>query len=1031
MLYDKLSKAEFSEELFKNPTNEFRGAPFWAWNSALDPEVLKGQVDLFRDMGFGGFNMHVRQGLETTYLGDDFMKAIKACVERAEDNDMLAWLYDEDRWPSGAAGGYVTKTKKYRVKALSLDVKKRENAVYDYHEAIETGAPVFVAAFSLNINENGILESYRRVGADEECENKRYFYCVTASGGEARYNFQSYVDTLSKDAMDCFKEITYEAFHREVGEKFGKSVPAIFTDEPQTVAGKNLKSGFDTRRMDNPWTWDFPETFKAAYGFDIVDRLPEIFFKCKDESDMTPRYYYFRHLAERFAEAFLDNLGNWCEENNIMFTGHLMQEDNLIYIINRCFDPMRLYKNMQLPGIDVLFDRRLFVTAKQCESVVRQMGKVGMLSEMYGVTGWDYDFRGHKSQGDWQACLGVTVRVPHLAWQTMKGEGKRDYPASIFYQSPWYKEYKIIEDHYARVNTALTRGKAVSGVAVLHPIESFYLRYASEAETSIDYNELNEQFLELCNWLLLGSVNFDYIAESLMEELCKNPTCPLKVGEMEYDTVILDNCENLRPYTIKALKAFAKAGGKLIISGRAPYMSEAKLSDEASALLSDALVIPHTKSAVLKSVDDSRNVVIKHRGGALTDDVLYTRRTEGDLDWLFICNAYKPELAHIPNKKQLEITVNGTYRASLYDTITGRVEKISYSAKNGKTKIYSDLYDFDSLLIRLDKIDKEEDDILPEQNIVRKEIRVPHVVDYKLSEKNSLLLDMPEWSIDGGALHAAEELMRIDERVRKMLDLPSKRTKTVQPWAVKDAPEANELYLRFKFNSEIDYEGAELALENLHKSKVVFNGTVCDTSAVGYFVDHEIRTAALPKINKGENVLEITMPFGIRTDAENCFILGNFGTAYRGREAYITSLPEKLAFGDAVHQGLAFYGANVTYDTEIDLDEKTAVEFEISYYRGALVRVDIDGKEAGYIWKSPFRIVSDELEVGAHKISFTVFGNRYNTFSALHTLLADKKDVYIGPDYWRSSGSGWSYEYNTRPFGILKTPVLRKYKIEE
>jgi hypothetical protein len=62
-----------------------------------------------------------------------------------------------------------------------------------------------------------------------------------------------------------------------------------------------------------------------------------------------------------------------------------------------------------------------------------------MLSELYGVTNWDYDFRGHKSQGDWQACLGVTVRVPHLAWQTMKGEGKRDYPASIFYQSPRYK----------------------------------------------------------------------------------------------------------------------------------------------------------------------------------------------------------------------------------------------------------------------------------------------------------------------------------------------------------------------------------------------------------------------------------------------------------------------------------------------------------------------------------------------------------------------------------------------------------------
>lgn len=86
-----------------------------------------------------------------------------------------------------------------------------------------------------------------------------------------------------------------------------------------------------------------------------------------------------------------------------------------------------------------------------------------------GVTNWDYDFRGHKFQGDWQAALGVTVRVPHLSWVSMNGEAKRDYPASISYQSPWYKEYKYVEDHFARVNTAMTRGKAVVRIGVIHP----------------------------------------------------------------------------------------------------------------------------------------------------------------------------------------------------------------------------------------------------------------------------------------------------------------------------------------------------------------------------------------------------------------------------------------------------------------------------------------------------------------------------------------------------------------------------------
>ena len=45
MLYDKYTKEKFSEEIFKNPPNEFRAAPFWAWNSKLEAEPLCEQID--------------------------------------------------------------------------------------------------------------------------------------------------------------------------------------------------------------------------------------------------------------------------------------------------------------------------------------------------------------------------------------------------------------------------------------------------------------------------------------------------------------------------------------------------------------------------------------------------------------------------------------------------------------------------------------------------------------------------------------------------------------------------------------------------------------------------------------------------------------------------------------------------------------------------------------------------------------------------------------------------------------------------
>ena len=73
MLYPKNKQKELSPELFRNPTSEYRGTPFWAWNCKLERDELLRQIDVLREMGFGGFHMHVRSGMATEYLGEEFM----------------------------------------------------------------------------------------------------------------------------------------------------------------------------------------------------------------------------------------------------------------------------------------------------------------------------------------------------------------------------------------------------------------------------------------------------------------------------------------------------------------------------------------------------------------------------------------------------------------------------------------------------------------------------------------------------------------------------------------------------------------------------------------------------------------------------------------------------------------------------------------------------------------------------------------------------------------------------------------------
>ncbi|HBG77010.1 MAG TPA: hypothetical protein DDW86_08650, partial [Clostridiales bacterium] len=124
MLYKKAKDRQLEESLFRNPTSEYRGAPFWAWNGKLEKRTLIEQIEIFKEMGFGGFHIHSRTGLETPYLSDEFMDFVKLCNQKAIEEEMLCWLYDEDRYPSGAAGGMVTRDMRYRARHLLLSQKQ-------------------------------------------------------------------------------------------------------------------------------------------------------------------------------------------------------------------------------------------------------------------------------------------------------------------------------------------------------------------------------------------------------------------------------------------------------------------------------------------------------------------------------------------------------------------------------------------------------------------------------------------------------------------------------------------------------------------------------------------------------------------------------------------------------------------------------------------------------------------------------------------------------------------------------------------
>jgi hypothetical protein len=302
--------------------------------------------------------------------------------------------------------------------------------------------------------------------------------------------------------------------------------------------------------------------------------------------------------------------------------------------------------------------------------------------------------------------------------------------------------------------------------------------------------------------------------------------------------------------------------------------------------------------------------------------------------------------------------------------------------------------------------------------------RLSGAVPVTLSEPNVLLLDQASWRLNGGGeWQETEEILRLDNLVRAALNLPSRGGRMAQPWTDHEpAPVLAQLDVRFIIRSDIDIATPQLALEDAETVEVRLDGQAVARNVTGWYVDESIKTIALPPIAAGEHELVLTIPFTRKTNVEACYLLGDFGVVVNGRTARATAPVRELSFGDWTHQGLPFYGGNVTYHCTIAGDG-SVMQVECAKFKNPLLSVDLDGRPAGKIVFAPFQLDLGVAAPGEHRIDITAFGNRVNTFGPLHN--ANEKLTWIGPGAWRHTGTNFSYEYQFKRTGILAAPIVR------
>lgn len=1036
------------EGLFADPPREYRGAPLWSWNCRLEIPQLRKQIDDLHAMGMGGFHIHVRTGLDTEYLGDEFMAAVRACTNRAAELGMRCYLYDEDRWPSGFAGGKVTEDPAHRAKYLlwtrrpyGAGAEALRNVSLSVGKRNEKGR--FLAAYEIERRDGALVFSRPLSEAEarvrSEAGSDIWFAYQESPEPSDWYNGQTYVDTLSPAAVARFIEVTHERYCEVVGDHFGTVIPSIFTDEPQIVQKERFAHPEEDRDLCVPWTSDLPETFRAAHGFDLMERLPELFWDLPKGVPSKARWAYHDHVCERFTRAFPDQIGDWCARNGIVLTGHVLMEESLDLQTLGLGEAMRSFRSYGIPGIDMLCDKVELTTAKQAQSAARQFGCPGVMSELYGVTNWDFPFAGHKRQGDWQAALGVTLRVPHLTWVSMAGEAKRDYPASIGYQSTWYKRYPLVEDHFARVNAVMTRGEPVCRVGVIHPIESHWLDFGPLSTNGERASQREEEFQALARTLIHGLIDFDYISESLLADMPPQPaTGGFRVGEMEYDVVIVSGLTTIRGSTLERLETFS---GPILFLGEAPSLVGVEPSLRPAVLAQRQRSI--TIASLLPALEEFRSVDALDIRGNRPPDLVHQLRDENGTRYLFVSR-----LGRDVEDPRIVLSLEGTGGIVCFDTATGEMTESPVKVAGGITSVEVALHEGGSVLLALSPVWPPVT-AGPERASRFQELGpIAGPLPVALSEPNVLLLDQAMFALDEGDWEGPEELLRIENIVRTRCGLGPSDGQVKQPWADPEPPpQLAWVRLRFKIECRVPVQASPPdALERPEETLIWLDGMEVpwrsDSMGVDavdaiyggrhqtYFVDEAIPIGRFPDLGVGEHDLELEFAFDRKRTIEWTYLLGDFGVELMGRRAVLTKPVRTLEWGDWTRQGLPFYAGNVTYHCSFEV-AKQPLKIVFPQFRAPLLEVKEDDCRWIPVVFPPYEIELHQLdrtwfiEPGQRTrwgVSVTAYGSRVNAFGPLHNC--DPNLLWVGPWAWRSEGDAWTYEYRLRPCGILAAPLL-------
>jgi hypothetical protein len=569
---------------FANPLPENR-PNLNTHGSPHHPEKQDSILDRYLANGYGGLATNVNwtdDYLKNEREWDSFYRFVRAAKSRG----MNVWLYDENWYPSGMAGGYILEGHpEWEAEGLFFKdslISGPQKFSLKFWPGKLLSIKAFPVAGSYNLTENPTdLSQFVSDGTLHWSAPAGNWRIASLSSGVLRAGFQAgnkrggkdrfYPSLLMPEVTKQFIELTHKKYAEKAGEELGNLFYATFTDEPSSMGHSFQNLGYGIY----PWKKKLSDELHSRFDWRPEDKWLTIMYDDGNEGKRL-RYQYFSLIREFMSNYFFKTVKDYCNSEGVKSSGHLLLEESLPIQALLYGDIMACFREMDIPGIDVLtgmpgFTRRYLYSSRMAASSAELNGNTEVMSEICPVA----DQRFHngkeaptsdvKGTVNRQLVGGVTRFNNYLKLQHASQEEKMEFNTYV-----------------ARISTMMNSGYRASKIALLYPVETIWTKlrpvpswnksWDNMAGGAPEVRKLSELFDSLADQLYTRQWEFSYIDVKALTDskISKGKLCH---GQLKWDVLILPGVETITPSAMKTIQSFVKAGGKVLAFNAMPENS--------------------------------------------------------------------------------------------------------------------------------------------------------------------------------------------------------------------------------------------------------------------------------------------------------------------------------------------------------------------------------------------------------------------------------------------------------------------------